>query len=45
MLGVSIIIDPVHRAKAQMIVEMPKAWETTEVINDEEETKIGRAHV
>ena len=38
VLGVSMVIDPVHRATAQVIVEMmPEAWETSMEVNDEEE--------
>lgn len=36
VLGVSIVIDPVHGAKAQVIVGM--MWETMEAISDDEET-------
>ena len=41
VLGVSTVIDPVHRAKAQVIVEMmPEACETMEAINDGDEEAI-----
>ena len=39
VLGVSMVIDPVHRAKAQVIVAMmPEAWEAVEAVGDDEET-------
>ena len=36
VLGVSMVFDPVHGAKAQVIVGM--MWETMEAISDDEET-------
>ena len=39
VLGVSMVIDPVHRATAQVIVEMmPEAWVTSMEVNGEEKT-------
>ena len=39
VLGVSTVIDPAHRAKAQAIVEMmPDAWETMEIISNDEDS-------
>ena len=41
VVRVSMVIDPVHRAKAQAIVAMmPEAWETMEAISDDEEESI-----
>ena len=41
VIRVSMVIDPVHRAKAQAIVAMmPEAWETMEAVSDDEEESI-----
>ena len=39
VLGASMVIDPAHRAGAQVIASMmPEAWETMETIGDDDET-------